>query len=132
MSTIGRNISRFRRDLGLTQEELAKLMGYKSKSTINKIELGINDIPQSKIAQFADVLGTTPAILMGWNEDDEINSPSNSILTEGEQMLLELYRRVSDDTKEILITMLDSFDRLPEDRQKFALQVIRAALGDHQ
>ena len=66
MSKIGENIAAARRRLGLTQEELATRMGYKSKSTINKIELGINDIPQSKIAKFADVLGTTPAALMGW------------------------------------------------------------------
>lgn len=66
MSKIGENIAAARRRLGLTQEELATRMGYKSKSTINKIELGVNDIPQSKIAKFADVLGTTPAALMGW------------------------------------------------------------------
>jgi hypothetical protein len=46
-------------------------MGYKSKSTINKIELGINDIPQSKIVQFAEVLGVTPKHLMGWDRDPE-------------------------------------------------------------
>lgn len=68
MSKIGENIAAARRRLGLTQEELATRMGYKSKSTINKIELGINDIPQSKIAKFAEVLGTTPATLMGWTD----------------------------------------------------------------
>lgn len=67
MSIIGDNIQRLRKLRGLTQEELAKLMGYKSKSTINKIELGVNDIPQSKIAKFAEVLGTTPAEIMGWS-----------------------------------------------------------------
>lgn len=131
MSTIGKNISRIRRDLGMTQEELAKKMGYKSKSTINKIELGVNDIPQSKIVQFAQVLGTTPAELMGWKEDDKTDSPSEADLSEGEQLWLELYRRVSDDTRDVLIKMMDSFDRLPDDRKEFALQVIRAALGDH-
>jgi repressor LexA len=57
-----------RKELGLTQEELARKMGYKSKSTINKIELGRNDIPQSKIAKFAEVLDTTPGRLMGWEK----------------------------------------------------------------
>ena len=132
MSTVGENILRMRKKLNWTQEELATRMGYKSKSTINKIELGINDIPQSKIVQFARVLGTTPAELMGWNEDDKKNSPSESTLTEGEEMWLELYHRVSDDTRDILIKMMDSFDRLPDDRKEFALQVIRAALGGHE
>ncbi len=69
MSTIGRNIQERRKALGLTQEELADKMGYKSKSSINKIELGINDIPQSKIVLFAEALQTSPAYLMGWNEE---------------------------------------------------------------
>ena len=132
MSTIGKNISLIRRSLGLTQEELATMMGYKSKSTINKIELGINDIPQSKIVQFAEVLGTTPAALMGWDEDDKNESPSESSLTEGEKLWLELYHRLSDDTRALMVNMMDSFDRIPEDKQKLALQMIRVALGDHE
>jgi transcriptional regulator with XRE-family HTH domain len=71
MANIGVNIKRARRKLGWTQEELASRMGYKSKSTINKIELGINDIPQSKIVQFAEVLGVTPGYIMGWEQEPE-------------------------------------------------------------
>ncbi len=104
MSTIGNNISRFRRELGMTQEDLAKLMGYKSKSTINKIELGINDIPQSKIVQFAQVLGTTPAELMGWEEEDKKDSPTEADLSEGEKMLLELFRRVPEDQQTLVLS----------------------------
>lgn len=82
MSTVGNNIARLRKQLEWTQEELAFKMGYKSKSTINKIELGINDIPQSKIAQFAKVLGTTPSHLMGWDNSTENSEqyPSNITL----------------------------------------------------
>lgn len=69
MSNIGQKIKQRRLSLGMTQEELAFKMGYKSKSTINKIELGINDIPQSKIVQFAKVLQTSIAFLMGWEDD---------------------------------------------------------------
>ena len=67
-----------RQNRGLTQEELAKRMGYKSRSSINKIEKGENDIPQSKIIAFAQALGTTPEALMGWD------TPPNTanILTE--------------------------------------------------
>ena len=129
MSTIGNNISRIRKEMGLTQEELAKMMGYKSKSTINKIELGINDIPQSKIVQFASVLGTTPAELMGWEAEEMNNSPAEPKLTEGEQMWLELYHRLSSETRDLLIETIGSFDSLSEDKQKLALQMLRVALG---
>ena len=135
MSTVGDNILLMRKRLGWTQEELATKMGYKSKSTINKIELGINDIPQSKIVQFADVLGTTPAHLMGWNEDnikEENISPDKGDLTEGEKMWLELYNRVSDETREVLTAMMTSFDKIPTDKQQFVLQMIRVALGNQK
>lgn len=72
MSTIGSKIQERRKELGWTQEELAAKMGYKSKSSINKIELGINDIPQSKIVLFAEALNTTPAYLMGWENEQEL------------------------------------------------------------
>ena len=68
MTEIGKNIMFRRKELGLTQTELATKMGYKSKSTINKIENGTNDIPQSKIVKFAEALETTPAALMGWEK----------------------------------------------------------------
>ena len=112
MSTVGENILLMRKRLGWTQEELAKRMGYKSKSTINKIELGINDIPQSKIVKFAAVLDTTPAYLMGWseNETQETQSPDNQELTEGEKLVLELFRKI------------------PEEHQPAALEMLRAAL----
>lgn len=74
MSEVGKNIAQRRKALGMTQEELAKRMGYKSKSTINKIELGINDIVQSKIVKFAEVLETTPSVLMGWQQVQQKNS----------------------------------------------------------
>ena len=74
MNDIGKNIARRRTELGLTQEELAILMGYKSKTSINKIEKGINDIPQTKIMKFAEVLRTTPSYLMGWEQVEKKNN----------------------------------------------------------
>lgn len=57
---IGKYIRQRRQELGLTQEELAKKTGYTSKAAINKIEKGVNDIPQSKIMIFADALEVEP------------------------------------------------------------------------
>lgn len=134
MSTIGNNILLLRKQLGWSQEELAKRMGYKTKSSINKIELGKNDIPQSKIVQFADVLGTTPAFLMGWhdNEKQEKTSPDKVELTEGEKVWLELYHKLSKDTKEMLIDVANKFDNLPADTQSFLLGAIRVALKNQK
>lgn len=65
---INETIRKRRIELGMSQQELAEKVGYKSRSTINKIELGINDIPRSKIDNFAIALKTTPSELMGWEE----------------------------------------------------------------
>ena len=97
MSEVGKNIVKRRKELGMTQEELATRMGYKSKSTINKIELGINDIVQSKVVKFAEVLKTTPAYLMGWEEEQKNKPTENDRLTEGQRKLYEFCSTVPDD-----------------------------------
>ena len=53
MTGIGERINARRKELGMTQEELSKKLGYKNKSTISQIENGVNDIMQSKVASFA-------------------------------------------------------------------------------
>ena len=68
MLEIYKRIRARREELGISQEELARRMGYKSRSSINKIEKGENDIPQSKIVAFAKALRTTPEALMGWEQ----------------------------------------------------------------
>lgn len=76
MATLYDRIKSRRTELGLTVEELAHKIGYKDKSSISKIENGKADIPQSKIAAFADALQTTPAYLMGWEEQPEPKKPT--------------------------------------------------------
>ena len=68
MAEIGKRIREKRESLGMTQEELAAKLGYKNKSSIAKIETGANDIVQSKVVEFANILHTTVAYLMGWED----------------------------------------------------------------
>ena len=64
------NIKELRNSLGLSQEELAKKVGYKDRTSIAKIEAGKVDLSQSKIYEFAKALNTTPSDLMGWEEPE--------------------------------------------------------------
>lgn len=75
------NIRKRRIELGLSQQELADKLGYKSRSAINKIELGINDLTQTKILAFAKALNTTPGELMGLEDQNE-TYPNNLNLPE--------------------------------------------------
>lgn len=62
---LGEKIREKRLERGWTQPELAERIGC-NKSTILRIERGEHDLPQSRIKEFARVLGTTPGYLMGW------------------------------------------------------------------
>lgn len=57
--SIGSNIKKRRYELRMSQQDLAAVLGYKSRSTIAKIESGENDISQKKLQKFAEALDTT-------------------------------------------------------------------------
>ena len=65
MLELYKNIRKYRKQMGLTQEELAKRIGYTDRSSIAKIEKGVVDLPQSKITQIAKVFGISSKDLMG-------------------------------------------------------------------
>ena len=71
---IGERIRLKRNERGWSQRDLAKKMGYSNHSTVGKIETGKVDLPQSKVVQFAEVLGVSVAYLMGWEEVQQKNS----------------------------------------------------------
>ena len=68
--TTGQKVKYLRQRLGLTQEELANKIGWKTKSSVAHIEQD-RDLPIDKIKLIADILGTTGAYLMGWERDPE-------------------------------------------------------------
>lgn len=73
--SIGKNIKNRRKELDLTQEDIAKRIGV-SKQTVQKYESGvIANIPSDKIEMVAEILKTTPAKLMGWEDPDRYLSP---------------------------------------------------------
>lgn len=67
--TVGDRIKEARLRKGYSQTELAELLGYKSRSSINKIEKEGRDIPRSSVVRFAEVLDVTPSYLMGWEDN---------------------------------------------------------------
>lgn len=69
--TIGDRIKMRRMELGLTAEELGKILG-KSRATIYRYENGeIENLPTTVLEPLAKVLNTTPADLMGWEDEKE-------------------------------------------------------------
>lgn len=75
------NIKRLREQLGLSQDQLAKLVGYNDRSSIAKIESGKVDLTQSKVAAFAKALHVAPAQLMGLGNEDPGNLSAEVVLS---------------------------------------------------
>ncbi len=65
--SLANNIKNRRCELRMSQQELAVAMGYKTRSTIAKIESGENDVSQKKLIKFAAVLNTTVEYLLSGN-----------------------------------------------------------------
>ena len=62
---LGKRVRMARENMGISQLELARKLGYKSGSTIARIENGDNDLTQSKLVKFAAALNVTPGFLLG-------------------------------------------------------------------
>ena len=61
----------------MSLEEVAEMIGT-SRQTVHRYETGvISNIPHDKIVALARALGTTPSILMGWDENSEIPTINN-------------------------------------------------------
>ena len=68
---LSKKIKELRKEQGLSLEQLAELVGT-SRQTIHRYENGIiANIPHEKIEALAEALRTTPASLMGWDDEEK-------------------------------------------------------------
>ena len=67
---IGERIKNRRIELNITQDELARRLGYSDKSSISRME-NSSKLTLNKVQLLADALNVSPSYLMGW--EDEIN-----------------------------------------------------------
>ena len=104
---VGERIKLRREELKMTQDELAKKVGYTSRSSIAKVESNANGMIQSKLVLFAEALQTTPAYLLGWaDEDDQEEEKKNDtisdiiLLLRKDERFLEMVKALYDLTDE--------------------------------
>lgn len=79
--TIYQRIKKRRMELDMSQEELAKKVGYSHKTAICKIEAGQRKLKEDVISKLAKALDTTPSYLMGWDKEDDDATISDRLLT---------------------------------------------------
>ena len=103
---MAQRIKTLRKENNLTLEQVANIVGV-GKSTVRKWETGmIANMKRDKISALAQALNTTPAYLMGWDEENEKNSPEELKLAEGEKMLLDLFNQVPKENQEMVLDMI--------------------------
>jgi transcriptional regulator with XRE-family HTH domain len=127
MSTRSERIRLLIEQSGLSYQELEKTTGIK-KSSLQRYASGATaKIPLDAIEKLSKYFNVSQEYLMGWSDDKKTTAP-DSAQTEGEKMWMELYHKLSANTREVLIASLHSFDELPPDQQQLALDLIRVAL----
>lgn len=107
------NIRLRRKELKMTQTELALKVGYTNKSSIASVEKGVVDLPLHKIHDFAAALETTPMALMGWDQPDDDSSidAAASLINEDDPLLLRLveaYEAMDEKKRELLVDLAES------------------------
>lgn len=107
---VGDRIKKRRLELGLTQEELAKKAGYKSRSSINKIELS-RDLPLPKVQEVARILDCSPSYLLGWEDKTNIVEAAKTDV---------MLSNMDDKLKEYALKMA----KLPKEKQELILKMI--------
>lgn len=95
------NIARRRKDVGMTQDELARAAGYDNRSSIAKLETGAVDIPFSKILAIAEALQTDPVELMGLDPVDTYSRPVVE-LNDYEQLMVMRLRAITEEQQQFI------------------------------
>lgn len=113
--TVGEKIRQRRIELGMTQEELALKLGYKSRSSVNKVELA-SDLTLKTIRAYAKVLNMDVAKLMGWEEIPTLDARYSFDTA-------SLVSKVRNDSE--LIDALQVYFSLPADKKKYVTDLIK-------
>ena len=138
---VGSRLRMAREKVGMSQEELAHKLGYKHKSSINKVEIGEYRLRLDKASEIASILGVSVEYLMGISDDSTVSYPITQ-----EEPLFDIIVHVSDEKKKMIAdyteALMDlseeqqekvhafflSFLELPEQQQNSLMEICRTAL----
>lgn len=102
-----------REERNMSLSEFAKLLGT-SKQVLSRYERGENTPKITTVAHYAEVLNVSLAYLMNENITDrhattlthkKTTPPANFKLTEGEELLLDLFRQIPEDQQKVFLEM---------------------------
>jgi transcriptional regulator with XRE-family HTH domain len=110
MSSISSVLKIRRKELGLTLAQIAEQIGV-TEATVQRWESGnIKSLRHERITKLAEILGVSPAVLMGWEEVISENSKNKDF---------SLRNKITETYGETVCEMIDKFLRLDNiDRAK--------------
>lgn len=105
MSTRSERIKLLIEQSGRSYQELEKITGVK-KSSLQRYASGVTaKIPLDVIEKLSSAFNVSQEYLMGWEDTAQTNSPSELELSEGEKMLLDLFRQIPEDQQKAFLEM---------------------------
>lgn len=111
--TVGERIRNLREKADISQTDLAKMVNI-SKQTLYKYETNVvTNIPSNTIEKIAYVLKTSPAVLMGWENMQNIKTDTFS-LNDFEKKIIIAYRQADDISKAMVQRVLNIEEIVPE------------------
>jgi transcriptional regulator with XRE-family HTH domain len=91
---------------GKTQDDIRKLLGYSSSSTVSDHEKGKTMPRPEELFKLANLYGVTFEYLAGASEYSNLSTPEINILSKEEQQLLSAYRDASNRDKSLVRQIL--------------------------
>ncbi len=122
-NNIGERVRNRRKELNMTQEDLAKRMGLTSKAAVSDVENSRNNIGLNRIEAYAKALSCSPIDLMGWTIPTEG-------YTDEEGALIEAFRKADDETKRFVAYTLKMGGKSSDNRPKSIWKVANPSNGE--
>ncbi len=115
-----------RTELGLTQKDIAEVVGV-TEATVSRWESGdIGDMKRSRIASLAKALKLSPNIIMGWKDEEDFKV--GELLSTDDEELIPLIRdlvNMPNDRKPILYAIINDILRMDSDEIKKLKKLIK-------
>jgi len=96
-TSLGDQIKHYRKQAGLSQQELAETIGYKSGTAISLIESGDRGIDVKDLSSFAEALGISVPILLGEETAPDLTTAlraDDSLTPKDKKEILNFYNYV--------------------------------------
>lgn len=101
-------IKQRRKELGLSQAQLAEQTGYDSKHSITKIETGVIQVPLKKLPMFAKALKCSVAYLLDLDKEERREYNLDANLAYNDVQLLSKFDKLSNSNKDIILKLIDA------------------------